>query len=292
MPTEIQWADEVWNPSVGCTKVSAGCEHCYAMKVAARFTNHFDRSLTRTFPDGSVNWTGKVQIHEDRVTLPLRWQRPRRVFVDSMSDLWHDDVPDMFLRKVWMNMIFARQHTFIIVTKRPERARQWINTSGREVWDAMVPIFTEDGEDPLQWPIPNIWGLVSTEDQAAADARIPILLDTPFRVRGISAEPLLGPIDLSGGYLADHSWEHGVLGGLDWVIAGGESAGPPERALVHRVGGELIPKEDALEWVRSLRDQTVAAGAAFFFKQYGGSTPKAGGRLLDGRTWDQFPDKG
>ena len=238
--TAIEWTDDTWNPATGCDKVSEGCDNCYAETIAKRFAG------SRAFPDGFA-----VTLHPDRLEHPLHWRKPRRVFVNSMSDLFHDAVPDDYIESVFIVMAHAPQHTFQILTKRPGRMRSWMQARARR---------TERG------PLPNVWLGVSAENQRWANIRVPVLLDTPAAVRFVSAEPLLGHIDFNA---CDARR-------LDWVIAGGES-GPHHRPL-------------HLDWVRSIRDQCVRDGVAFLFKQVGGRTPKAGGRELDGRTWDEYPD--
>lgn len=251
----------------GCSRVSPGCEHCYAETLSLRWK----WSLK---PWTGANAQENVKLHPDRLTTPLGWKRPRLVFVNSMSDLFHDFVPTYFLDQVFAVMALSSRHTFQVLTKRPERMHDYIEgladcrgsgqgfrrleAAARELGYTME----FEGHPMLRWPIPNIWLGVSVEDQRRAVERIPILLSTPAAVRWISAEPLLGPIDL-------HSRS------LNWVVVGGES-GPKHR-----------PMDPA--WARSLRDQCLEAGVPFFFKQVGGRTPKAGGRLLDGVTWDQYP---
>jgi protein gp37 len=279
-------AGATWNPTVGCMKVSAGCEHCYAINTAYRLDRGFSQpayaGLTRKLPDGSVNWTGKVRTLPERLALPLRWHKPRRIFVDSMSDLFHDDVPDEFITEVFASMNSARRHTFQVLTKRPERMLAFIRGAGAR-------------HELQTHPLPNVWLGVSVEDQRAADERIPLLLQTPAAVRWLSCEPLIGPVDLSQwldnisdlpplfgtewlqppttptGWYQINEFEQP----LQWVVAGGES------------GQNYRPLD--LDWARSLRDQCQAAGVAYHFKQVGGRTHGAGGRLLDGRTWDEYP---
>jgi protein gp37 len=231
--TAIEWTDATWNPVTGCTKVSPGCDHCYAERIASRGG--------KGFPNGFA-----LTLHPERLNVPLRDRRPKRIFVNSMSDLFHDDIPDDYIGKVFAVMAQAHWHTFQVLTKRPGRMRSWVRRHQPD-------------------PLPNVWLGVSAEDQKWADIRIPVLLDTTAAIRFISAEPLLGPIDLSA-YLAQ----------LDWIIVGGES-GPQHRAMQP-------------DWARSIRDQCTPAGVAFLFKQWGGRTPKAGGRELDGHQWDQYPD--
>lgn len=307
--SNIQWTDSTWSPTVGCDKVSAGCTNCYAITTAYRLDHAFKQpayaGLTRKLPDGSVNWTGKVRMLPERLGLPLSWKKPRRIFVDSMSDLFHEDVSDEFIEQVFGAMAVAHWHQFQILTKRPERMLAWfteryqvplvdgsVGWEGREnrVWahrgDTLDPTkdagWTADGQvaAPWSWPLPNVWLGVSVEDQRAADERIPLLLQTPAAVRFLSCEPLLGRIELSdvSGWRDAARWLGRMNLGPDaisWVIAGGES-GQHFRAMNP-------------DWARSLRDQCQAAGVAFHFKQIGGRTHGAGGRELDGRTWDEFP---
>ena len=231
--TAIEWTDEVWNPVTGCSKVSQGCKHCYAERV-------FPRPYPgRAFTD--------VAMHPDRLAAPLHWRKPRRVFVNSMSDLFHDVVPDEFIDQVFAAMSAAPSHTFQVLTKRPERARDYLARRAM--------------------PLPNVWLGVSIEDQETADYRIPLLLRTPAAVRWISAEPLLGPVDLGnlpsvsgiGRYLDSLSnagrEDSDLPTKLDWVVAGGESG--PHARPTHP------------EWLRALRDDCDAAGVPFFFKQWG-----------------------
>ncbi len=276
--TGIEWTDSSWNPVTGCTKVSPGCDRCYAEGIAHRFAG------TKAYPNGF-----EVTLRPERLDQPLRWRRPRRVFVNSMSDLFHQDVPDEYIARVWAVMALAPQHTFQVLTKRHARMRSLLNSTS---FFESVAHHQGKLSDETDWPLPNVWLGVSTENQQWADTRIPALLDTPAAVRFISAEPLLGPIDL--GFDLHPDW------GLDWVIVGGES-GPGARSM-HP------------DWVRHLRNQCTASDVPFLFKQWGewgpGGIPerftrydlfpdgtyvcrygkKAAGRELDGRTWDQYPE--
>jgi len=292
----------------------------------------------------------RVQLLPDRLDAPLRWRRPRRIFVNSMSDLFHEDVPDEFIDQVFARMRAAWQHTFQVLTKRPERMLAYLSDPERSqlIRHIVPPKIAADLErlaahptrQRLQdkhadwyapenwcWPLPNVQAGVSVENQRSADERIPLLLETPAAVRFVSAEPLLGPVDLMqwtlpvaricGPAPRIEALQYALrdvvkaggkkLGwnGIDWVIAGGESGGPPERRLVepcvqpwhdtrlafcaHCDGSNWRPTRDGLAWVRSLRDQCGAAGVPFLFKQWGGPRPTTGGRLLDGRTCDEFP---
>jgi protein gp37 len=240
--TGIAWTDATWNPVTGCAKVSVGCTHCYAEREWPR--------LSAPGRSGSSVYQGRkftdVRCHEERLDQPLRWKRPRRIFVNSMSDLFHEDVPDDFLDRVFKVMQTARQHTYQVLTKRPERMQRFLSER------VSVPAFT----GPFPAMARHIWLGVSVENQAAADERIPPLLATPAAVRLVSAEPLLAPVDLSPWLVADMG-DRGRprLNLLHWVIVGGES-GPKAR-----------PCEVA--WVRSIVEQCQTAGTACFVKQLG-----------------------
>ena len=263
--TTIEWTDATWNPVTGCTEVSPGCDHCYARRVAERFGG------SKAFPHGF-----NLTLHEDRLQQPRRWLKPRRIFVNSMSDLFHKDVPDAFIDRVFDTMNSAAQHTYQILTKRPERMRRVV---------ADYYAYTEASSVGFlrSVPLPNVWLGVSIESNAFA-WRADMLRETPAAVRFLSLEPLLGPIDA-----VDFT-------GIDWVIVGGES-GPGARPM-------------ARAWVRDVRDRCVAAGIRFFFKQWGEWTPdfgnarrecyldgdfyglvgkKRAGRALDDFEWSQFP---
>ena len=228
--TTIEWTDETWNPVTGCTKVSAGCKNCYAERIANRFWGE------RKFTD--------VQCHEDRLEQPLHWRKPRRVFVNSMSDLFHDDVSYDFIRQVWYRMLGAPElsspHIFQVLTKRPERMQEIVTLLARNVGSGN-----------------NIWLGVSAENQETADERIPLLLQTPAAVRFVSCEPLLGALVLSPVWIAD-IWPTGGKT-LHWIICGGES-GPNARPMNP-------------DWARSLRDQCKAAHVPFFMKQMAKKAP-------------------
>lgn len=271
--TRIEWTDATWNPVTGCTKVSEGCDHCYAEAIAHRFAG------TKAYPNGF-----DVTLRPERLDQPLRWKRPRKVFVNSMSDLFHKDVPNEYIARVFAVMALAPQHTFQVLTKRPGRMRSLLGspTFMEDVWCAFQRPnrrpFDEIGQ--LPWPLPNVWLGTSVENQKWADLRIPLLLDTPAAVRFISAEPLLGSVSIFNNSSMDR---HDAQ--LDWVIVGGES-GPGARPM-HP------------SWARGLRDECQDAGIAFHFKQWGEYTPNGlrvgkrnAGRELDGRTWDEYPNGG
>ena len=228
----IEWTDATWNPVTGCSKVSPGCAHCYAERFAERW---------RGIPGHHYEQGFDVRLWPQRLDLPLRWRRPRRIFVNSMSDLFHEAVPERFIRQVFETMERADWHIFQVLTKRSDRLAR------------LAP--------RLPWP-DHVWAGVSVENRRWV-GRADDLRRVPAAVRFISAEPLLGPLDDLD------------LNGIHWVITGGESG--PRHRPVHP------------DWVRALRDRCVQAGVAYFHKQWGGRTPKARGRLLDGRTWDELP---
>lgn len=315
--TSIEWADKVWNPVTGCTKVSEGCRNCYAERIAGRFWG--DRKFT------------DVQVHTEKLGEPLHWKKPVRVFVNSMSDLFHPDIPDDFIHCVFAVMRSCERHTFMILTKRPERMLQYLSAENTSYeiqsrftgmrFNGYIPEPGSIDYVPLrQWPLPNVWLGVSVENQEEADKRIPLLLKTPAALRFVSYEPALGPIDLQSDALGDTLCRCGGCLDLannnpdmwraqriDWVICGGES------------GTAARPIHP--DWARSVRDQCVAANVPFFFKQWGEWLPThqgtvAGftfpkvtrvwcwkdenlvsirigktkaGSLLDGTEWKQFP---
>jgi protein gp37 len=259
----IEWTEATWNPTTGCDRVTPGCDNCYALTLAARLKGMGSAAYQR---DGNPRTSGPgfaLTTHADRLDQPIRWTRPRRIFVNSMSDLFHDQVPDEFIVEVFARMWWAPQHTFQLLTKRHGRMRSLVPRIEQHLQQRESDLALLDHPTPLTWPLPNLWLGVSVEDQKRADLRIPALLDTPAAVRWLSMEPLLGPVTL-----VDRVW-------IDWVVVGGESG--------------LASRPMQVDWARSLRDQCVDFGVPFFFKQWGGRTPKANGRELDGRTWDEYP---
>ena len=316
--TAIEWADSTWNPIRGtkgnwsCVKVSEGCAHCYAERFNVR----------QGGPEYTVG-ADTLRLDLKSMEIPLRWKRPRRIFVGSMTDLFEERVPDEWIGQVFGIMLATRDsHTYQILTKRAERLHGFISK------------YSSPGGPLHPWPLLNVWLGVSVENQARADERIPWLLQTPAAVRFLSVEPLLTGVDLSRWLPIaprGNQWQRVKVESaygeqrprISWVITGGESGGPPERALVKRTcacgdwqedhvdgrGACRMPddinhgyrpcktfrpagfdlKHEAVEWLRSLRDQCQAAGVAFFHKQNGGPTPKSGGRLLDGKEWSEFP---
>ena len=339
--TAIEWTHipgykgETWNPVTGCDRVSPGCAHCYALTLAARLKRMGQPKYQR---DGDPRSSGPgfgVTLHPDALEQPLKWRAPRAIFVNSMSDLFHQEIPDGFIDSVLEVIESCPQHAFLVLTKRPVRMRKFmherfqcegcLDTSwlGGEVgigegcpdcnWDRH-PVEHED-EEGVRWQavdllaartaraklqLPNLWLGTSIENRRFVD-RADLLRDTPAAVRFISAEPLLGPLIANGETAVEgemhYDWpdlDHldradeydgpGLnLGGIDWLIAGGES-GPGHRPI-------------RAEWVRALLhackqfgEPPAKGSTAFFFKQWGGPKPTSGGRELDGRTWDEFPD--
>lgn len=256
--TGIEWCDATWNAVTGCDHVSAGCDHCYAETLSLR--------LQRMAPEGKYRNGFAVTLHEHALTIPLKWREPKRIFVNSMSDQWHVDVPEAFTDRMFAVMALTPHHTYQILTKRPQRAANYLSDpetyrrimlAGATIADARQLVY------PLTaWPLPNIWIGTSVEDGRVTH-RIDALRRCPAAVRFLSCEPLIGPLPNLN------------LDGIHWVIVGGES-GPDHRAL-------------DLDWVRDIRDQCLAAEVPFFFKQVGGATPKSGGKALDGREWAEFP---
>jgi protein gp37 len=232
--SSIEWTDSTWNPVTGCTKVSQGCKHCYAQRFAERF---------RGVPGHPFEQGFDLKLWPERLELPLSWKEPRRIFVNSMSDLYHPSVPRTFINRIFQTMRRARWHSFQILTKRAER-------------------LANIGAD-LSWST-NIWQGVSVEDERVLE-RVELLRKVPAHVRFLSLEPLIGPLS------------HLDLTGIHWVIVGGES-GPHARPM----------KKD---WVVDIRKQCREQAVPFFFKQWGGVHKHATGRLLDGRTWDGFPER-
>jgi len=234
--TQIEWTEATWNPVTGCSKITRGCDNCYAERFSERFRGVAGHPFTQGFD---------LTLRPERLQQPLSWRKPRRIFVNSMSDLFHKDIPIKFIDAVFKTMEAANWHTFQVLTKRSSLMARYLNARYKST------------NSP-----PHIWLGVSVEDAQNA-VRITHLRKAPIAVRFISFEPLLGPV----GQLD--------LDGVAWAIVGGES-GPRCRPM-------------AAEWVLDIRDQCQEAGVAFFFKQWGGTRPKSGGRVLAGREWSQYP---
>lgn len=252
--TGIEWTDATWNPTTGCTKVSAGCDNCYAEALANRLLHdtYTQKPPVVDTPESQAD-PFAVRVWPERLDTPAGWDDPRHVFVNSMSDLFHKDIPEDFVRRCFEVMLRVNRHVYQILTKRPARAARFINTNHSDLFPNGLP--------------PHIWIGTSVESQEV-DYRIQHLMDVEAETRFLSCEPLIGPLSLS---------ETGFEDGIEWVIVGGES-GPNRR--------DMDPA-----WARTIRDECDAAGVAFFFKQWGGHTPKSNGRKLDGRTWNEMPDR-
>lgn len=293
----IEWTEATWNPLAGCSLVSPGCKNCYAMGVANRLLDkpgtHYEGTTQRV--NGKAVWTGKVNKAPDAVLMqPLKWKRPRMVFVNSMSDLFHEDVPDAWIDEIFAVMLACPHHTFQILTKRPERMMEYCNTLGKHHSTDRVSIAAKalgartNGKIsgfyklvPGGWALPNVWLGVTVEDQRRAGERIRALLNTPAAVRFLSMEPLIDAVDLNNLFspakkdpdrvpLVAETCLYTVAdrpailpmhdqNKIDWVILGGES-GPDARPM-HP------------DWARFTRDQCNAAKVPFFFKQWGRWAP-------------------
>jgi protein gp37 len=245
----IEWIDATWNPVTGCTKVSAGCDNCYASSFATvRLKKWYLAQPPVVRSPDTLEDPFADRIWPERLRHPGSWRKPRMVFVNSMSDLFHADIPEEFQREIFAVMLKEDRHIYQVLTKRPGRAARFLSRNLSRMGIRELP--------------EHIWIGASVEDQSVIH-RVRQIRSTAVKVRFLSCEPLLGPLDLD-------------LEGIHWVIAGGES------------GGRYRPPKE--KWVLSVRDQCVASGVPFFFKQWGGRKPKAGGRLLDSRTWDEMPE--
>jgi len=253
--TGIQWTDETWNPVTGCSKVSPGCAHCYAETLA--LTRLAGKTGYPGLPWTPENAEANVLLRPDRLRKPLTWKEPRRVFVNSMSDLFHELVPPGYIDEVFSVMARTPQHSYQVLTKRPERQRRYMQGRVIRTRPGVDPPLCDEHAIP-----PNVWLGTSIENNRFVE-RADELRNTPSAVRFLSLEPLLGPLPSL------------ILRDIHWVIVGGES-GPEHRPI-------------RAEWVRDLRDRCLKEHVAFFFKQWDGRTPKSNGRTLDGRTWDEYP---
>lgn len=291
MSTEISWTDETWNPTTGCDRVSPGCDHCYAMTLAKRLKGMGSAKYQR---DGDPRTSGPgfgLTVHPDALDIPIHWRKPRRVFVNSMSDLFHPDVPASFIRRVWSTMSVTPRHTYQILTKRPQRMAKFMDAAVQEWGEGLLTV------------LPNVWLGTSVENQRYADLRIPHLLATPAAVRFLSIEPLLGPVDLSVYLGAHHERSSRSLPQVrrgseasacrersgaasrsrraeDGIRAGGESNDPLRGGIPPEVapsidwvivGGESGPGARPMEreWAENIVEQCQAAGVAVFVKQLG-----------------------
>jgi protein gp37 len=328
--TKIEWTDATWNPIRGCSRVSEGCRNCYAEGVAARFSGTdkygkplpYDGLAERVVkPDGTTEarWTGKVVYAGDDVLMqPLKWKKPRRIFINSMSDLFHESVSDDVRDKVFAIVYFVYNHTYQLLTKRPDNMLEYMSdpTLPNRIYQAAILLTTglKDNRDNwrpdyatgikkrpnIQLPLKNLHLGVSVENQATANERIPLLLQTPAAVRFVSAEPLLGAIEFTDldtnneacmnalkpvtwQYIFDNHWkntaeEHSIYSDMDCMVDCYDLSSPPDmNALVNTtldwiiVGGESGKNARPMNpaWVRSIRDQCQDANVPFFFKQWG-----------------------
>lgn len=268
MSTKIEWCDEVWNPVTGCSPVSAGCQNCYAARMAQRLKGRCGYPADDPF---------RVTVHQDKAEMPIKWKEPRRIFVCSMGDLFHHDVFDSDIARVFAAMAEAYWHTFLVLTKRPERMADLVPSLHLLMTKSFVNF--RDYTKPVgPWPLPNVWLGVTTENQKSAYQRIPLLLQTPAAVRFVSVEPMLEEINLTGNPEKEiwpwaEALEQGQ--GIDWVICGAES------------GQKRRPCD--LKWIRSLRDQCQEAGVPFFLKQMEVDGQLVKMPALDGKVWAEFP---
>lgn len=290
--TGIAWTESTWNPTRGCTVKSAGCKNCYAMALAHRFSGPGEpyEGLTKLSPSGKPIWNGKITLVDKVLSQPLRWTKPRRIFVNSVSDLFHENIPFDFITAVFAVMAASPKHTFQVLTKRPERMLEyfewvkdqaWPDPISREVFLSRGAKHLGNGSDEDQgaqfaklcnrtegftWPIPNVWLGVTVENQKAAEERIPLLVQAPAAVRFLSCEPLLESVVVGPSMKA-----------LNWVIVGGES-GPYSRPMKQ-------------EWVESLMKETQEAGVKFFYKQKGEVLAKVcGASSRKGEALTDFPE--
>ncbi len=280
--TKIEWTDATWNPITGCSVVSPGCTNCYAMRLAGtRLRNHPSRAgLTRQSKAGPV-WTGKVRLNRQELHKPAEWRRPRMIFVCAHGDLFAEEVPDEWILDVLTVIASNPHHHFQVLTKRAWRMREFMSRENllEEIY-ANWSGFSGKPREVWSWPLHNLWLGVSTEDQKHARLRIPALLETPAAIRWISAEPLLGGLDLTNINGTTHEsaeWAHNVLTGSFWRPGVGKPMTEPSDKRLHWVvaGGESGPGARPMhpDWARSLRDQCASAGVPFFFKQWGSWAP-------------------
>jgi protein gp37 len=279
--SNIEWTEQTWNPVAGCSLVSPGCTNCYAMRMAARLVTMGQAKYAGTTHkvNGHHVWTGKINLDPEALMIPLKRKKPTTWFVNSMSDLFHEEVDSDFIDQVFAVMAMTPRHTYQILTKRPERMAEYLDTSGlnpeedypdadyrsrpghkqETIRDIALTMCSELNPVPslFEWPLPNIWLGTSVENQKYADERIPHLLRCPAAVRFLSVEPLLGAVDLSVGHVLKREPECDLCEGptIDWVIVGGES-GPGARPM-------------NIEWARSIVRQCQVAGVACFVKQLG-----------------------
>lgn len=264
MATKIEWCDETINPIIGCTKISAGCANCYAEKMATRLKHIPTTGLRYMEATEHGKWTGKMMFVPSEFEKPYAWKSPRRIFVGSMGDIFHENVPMLWLDELMLTIKDNPHHTFMLLTKRANRMQFYLSSWLKD-WSENV--------------IDNLWIGVTVENQAMADERIPLLLNTPAAVRFVSVEPMLGQVNLGCdgpeigwvNYLLPPTINGERMPGIDWVICGAET-GPKARPM-------------QLNWARELRDECERAGVTFFFKK---DSKKC--HTLDGQVWEQLPE--
>lgn len=298
--TTIEWTDATWNPVRGCSRVSEGCRNCYAERTALRFAEGpFFEFVTKV--NGHAAWTGKVELVEEHLTYPLHWRAPRRIFVNSMSDLFHEVLPDSAIDQVFAVMARASHHTYQILTKRPRRMLEYmLENAGHAARGRVQDVLDQTDSDSRSysvdaellfdsWPLPNVWLGVSVEDQETADVRIPLLLKTPAARRFVSYEPALGAVNFTALQpnreveIDALNGRHGVYRPLqgtntkiDWLIVGGES-GPGARPF-------------DIAWARNTIAQCKAAGVACFVKQLGAFYGSVVKHDKNGGAWNEWPE--
>jgi protein gp37 len=299
--TSIEWTKKTWNPTRGCSRVSPGCDHCYAMREARRHDHPGGayEGLTRIGSRG-VDWNGVVRLVPEMLDAPLHWREPQRIFVNSMSDLFHESLPDTAIDQIFAVMALASRHTFQILTKRPDRMRAYLENPtvrraaiayqmGAIAYGHGSPeggvmqsggIVADHWRAGTYWPLPNVWLGPSVEDQATANLRIPILLQTPAAVRFISLEPQLAHVDLAAFLYRNRDPRHLYCPRCLYSTNRQETACPNDGASLHRgdvaldwviVGGESGPgaRPFNVAWARSVVAQCKAAGVPVFVKQVG-----------------------
>ncbi|ACB94449.1 phage Gp37/Gp68 family protein [Beijerinckia indica] len=271
---DIRHADKVWDPLAGCTRKSAACRHCYAELLTSEAAKAGEE-WAQGFAEAGA-WTGKVDLRPERLLLPLEWEEPARILVNALSDLFHESLDNATIDKIFAVMALAPRHTFQVLTKRPKTMQPYIKDPATPARiEAAMAELSQDAPKIGAWPLPNVWLGVTAENQKEADRRIPLLLETPAALRFAAAEPLLEKIDLKSGV-----WLKEGGGGLDWVLAGGETGSEAQKCQP--------------DWARAVRDQCAANGTAFFWTQWGEHVPAQEsaspvGQTLDGVTHEAYP---
>ncbi len=275
MDVKIEWTEATWNPVYGCTRKSLACKHCYAETTTAE--NAGPGQWGQGYAEPGGGWTGKVEVQADRLPQPLTWAEPKRIFVNSYADLFHESLAKEQIDRVFAIMALAPRHIFQILTKRPKQMQDYMSDAGApaRIEAAMSDFAVLTPPRKIeQWPLPNVWLGVTAENQKEADRRIPLLLETPAALRFVAAEPLLDKVDLKVG-----SWlpGDGATGAtLDWIVGGGE------------FGKDVKVCDPA--WARDLRDQCAKAGTPFFWNHFGAHAPAGeAARQIDGMKHEALP---